>query len=1525
MKVLALLATLTGGLFAHPYIHLSTSRIYSPGEETEIRLETRDLDVIHFRLYAIEDPIDFFEAQKNMRSPRVRGKAKPVNFFHMLEGLGDRTKRNTRYLAREMMSKESRIGLRDYLGLPPLEKKEAETPERFGPSSIPRLEGYEVLREWSMGFEKKKKDKDDYYYYGRYHYETIDLEITKPGVYLVEAYYGTRVAYTPVVVSEMSVVTKQDPREVYVFAVNAEDGKPRRGAVVVVLSDTNRIATGRTDGKGLFHTSFDTTRLRVLVQDGDNFALLDKYYYYSDEKDQDGAIKVYLHTERPIYRPEQTVYFKGVVRRMRRGTYRTPAGDEVEVVVTDPEGNEIYRHTLASDSWGAFADSLIVPSSSRLGRYTLSATLEETYHSVQFRVEEYRKPSYKVEVELDAEQYVQGDTVKIEVAADYFFGAPVAKAETKLKIYRREHHRYYWYGTSYMDELAGKTDSQGRITFTYVTPKKDRNYRYTFEAQVRDESRRAESGEASAFVASSAVLVDLKPTRYVVEPGEKLEIDIHTHDILNKPVPGTVEIVVYRHYWDKEDKVLARRTMSVGKIGFTTFTFTPSQAGPYYVIAKAKDKQGNQSEEKRWFYSSERGGYYTWKTDRIQIIFDAETYEVGDWAEALVITPYENASIIASLEADNLYDVDIIELEGNTAMLRFKVRSEFVPNVFLSVCGIYEGEFFEHKEKMLVNRKARMLTVELVPERQRYEPGERAKLNVLVKDVRGKPIKADISLAVVDEALYSLAAEIAPSIEDYFYGERADQVATSSSVYYSFYGYERQYQMLSAAAADSVVLAAYKGREEPKVRKKFKDVAYWNAFVRTDGSGRAQVELIWPDNLTTWRATARAISMDTKVGESREKILVTKDLLVRIIPPRFVTERDSLLIPTIVHNYTRTSQEVKLSFSVKGLKLFDNTAHTDTIQPGSTFRVDWPVRCEVPGDVTLTAKAIGSSASDAMELTIPANPHGIERNLVISAFMPKPDQGISRTFSIPEEAELRTITGKLTLTPTLSSALFAGLSYLAKYPYGCVEQTMSCFFPDLVVADLIRDPKRGDPQLAAELPKMIAKGLAKLYGYQHSDGGWGWFEHDETMHFNTTYVMHGLLYATQLGYDVNPTVIRRGLEAINRMLRKDKDVATTDRAYMLYALSMAPDQDKEFIKAQLAALEKTQLDPYSQAFMALSYHEIGEDPKARQTLERLKQEAIADEEMVYWSGRVHIFARWQDDPVEITATTLRAFLAIYPSDGMIPKIIYWLLRERRGNHWKSSKDSALALLALAEFFKTTKDTSPRMEIEFLLNNRRIASYKISQYEILQFNRPLDLELSGVVHGENSLKIQKKGSGNLFTSLVFSYYSKEEGITAGGTELKIQREYYRLIPRVEKDRLVYDKKRLSGPVKVGEPLFVKLYVDCTENFEYVMIQDPIPAGFEVAKDNSRYPISGERYWWGYYDYESWGYMYSGREIHDDHTALFISRLWGGRRELSYVIEPYVPGVYHTMPAVVSLMYFPDKRGHSSEAVITVIEE
>lgn len=1539
-RFLLIVLALSGIAFAQrPFIYLSTPRIYQPGEETVVELEFGGVQQVHLRLYKVEKPMEFFAEQRNIRSPKPKVERKPANFFHMLEGVAERSRRNTRYLAREIIGQRARIAIRDFLLLPNMEEK-LPSPERLGPFSIPFLEGYPLLRQWTVDAPEDTTNNDDYYGYYGYEYEEMDLELAEPGVYLVEAFYGNYVAYAPVIVTEMSVVLKQDPEEVYVFAVNTSDGAPRARAKVLVLSDTLRMGAGRTDAKGAFATSFDSTRMRVLVEDGENFALLDKYYYsydyfYDYETDSYvyhrdlGNRKIYLHTERPIYRPGQRVYFKGTVRFKNRGIYKTPAKQRVAVAIHDNKGNELYTDTLETDDFGGFADSMMLPDDPSLGRYTLSAVLDSSRHSVQFRVEEYRKPEFTVDVETDNTAYVQGEAVKITVSADYFFGAPVVEGEVKLKVYRRQYNRYWYSYSDYVTVLSGTTDSEGKTVFTYNTPKDDKSYLYKFEAEVRDPSDRKQEAETNAFVASCGVLVTVRPARYVVEPGEEAEISITTEDIFRKPTRGKVQIEVYRRHWDKEKKeyvktVVSRKTIPVGSLGKATFTYVPKETGYYYVEARVSDDAGNESFHSRGFYVSQRGGYYYWgEADDVTIIFDKESYEVGEYAEALVIMPYENANFIASLESDRLYDVDVVKMDGNSSLLRFKVKREFVPNAYLSVCGVYDGDFFSARQEMKVTRREEILTIELKPDKDTYLPGERGYIDVTVKDSKGRPVKADLSIGVVDEAIYALASEIAPAIQDYFYAPRRNEVSTKSSVYFSFWGYERNYYRLFSARADSVVLAAYKGAEKPKIREIFKDMAYWNAFVRTDGQGKARVQITYPDNLTTWRVTARGITLDTKVGEARKKVLVTKDLLVRIVPPRFVTQRDSLVIPTIVHNYTRNTQEVELSFDVSGAQLLDSQAKTASIKPGGSFRADWPVRCAVPGDVVLTATALSAGDSDAMRLTIPCNPHGIERIIALSGFLPGSEENVTKNFTLPDETQIAHVTGKLTLTPTLGSGLFAGMRYLASYPYGCTEQTMSGFFPDLLIADLIRDPERGDSLLAAELPKMIEKGLAKLYGYQHSDGGWGWWRDDESMNFMTAYVMHGLLYARELDCEINPNVIDRGAQALKKFLKNRTITSTTERAYMTYVLAMAPGDHDQFVAGQLAKLEKEKPDAYSRALMSLAYLEMGETSKAENSLGKLKKLAQTEHggDMVYYSGRVRAVEYWTDDAVEVTATALRAFVAIAPNDTDVPKMVYWLLAKRRGNRWKSTKDTALALLALAEYLGTTSDQTPRMEVTFTLNDSRLGSYSITQKELMEFNEPLEFDLGNVRYGSNALKVRKSGPGNFFYSMVVTFYSTEEGIPEGGDEMRIHRRYYRLVPKVEDNRIIYDKVDLRGPVKVAEPVLVELRTDCERTFQYVMIKDPIPAGFEIVKDFKNYRIRDVSRWSGYYN---WRYSYSGREMHDDHMAFFYSWLYEGKY-IYYIIEPLVPGRYHTMPAEISLMYYPDRRGHSDEALITVLEK
>ena len=100
------------------------------------------------------------------------------------------------------------------------------------------------------------------------------------------------------------------------------------------------------------------------------------------------------------------------------------------------------------------------------------------------------------------------------------------------------------------------------------------------------------------------------------------------------------------------------------------------------------------------------------------------------------------------------------------------------------------------------------------------------------------------------------------------------------------------------------------------IRKEFLDTAYWNAEVRTDGEGRAQVTVDLPDNLTTWRVTGKGVTATTLVGESSTDIMTSKDLLIRAVAPRFFVQGDQAQLGAVVHN--NTAQALAVDVSLQG-------------------------------------------------------------------------------------------------------------------------------------------------------------------------------------------------------------------------------------------------------------------------------------------------------------------------------------------------------------------------------------------------------------------------------------------------------------------------------------------------------------------------------------------------------------------------------------------------------------------------------
>ena len=158
---------------------------------------------------------------------------------------------------------------------------------------------------------------------------------------------------------------------------------------------------------------------------------------------------------------------------------------------------------------------------------------------------------------------------------------------------------------------------------------------------------------------------------------------------------------------------------------------------------------------------------------------------------------------------------------------------------------------------------------------------------------------------------------------------------------------------------------------QPKVRKAFPDTAFWATDLVTDSAGHARAKVEFPDSLTTWRATARGATPDTKVGSATLKTIVRKNLILRLAVPRFFVQGDEMVISALVHNYLTNAKTARVSLDVTGLEVLEGATKDVQIPSRGEAKVDWRVRAKQVRSATVTGKALTDEESDALELDLP--------------------------------------------------------------------------------------------------------------------------------------------------------------------------------------------------------------------------------------------------------------------------------------------------------------------------------------------------------------------------------------------------------------------------------------------------------------------------------------------------------------------------------------------------------------------------
>src|SRR5256885_10414975 len=402
-----------------------------------------------------------------------------------------------------------------------------------------------------------------------------------------------------------------------------------------------------------------------------------------------------------------------------------------------------------------------------------------------------------------------------------------------------------------------------------------------------------------------------------------------------------------------------------------------------------------------------------------------------------------------------------IDAPGRSIVIDVAIDRRYEPNVYLDVSFVKDSDMYSQSQIIAVPARDKMLKLDIVPNKKEFKPRELASYTILARNEDGSPAaNTEVSLGIVDEAIYSIQAETAGNIKRDFYGKRYDEVQTSLAIHYTFTGYAGDKPADLAKNKSGYQLADFKNESsyaEPTIRREFKDPAFWQPDVVTGGDGKATVNFNLPDNLTTWRATARAVTADTHVGSGVQKTIARKDVIMRLEMPRFLTEGDTVTISGVVHNFLKSDKSTKISLDLNGAQMLDSPAQTVTIRANGEHRVDWRVQANQVGKLTLLAKALTDTESDAVEMSMEIVPHGLKQTAgSTTTFMQdQADQTIS--LDLPARADVQARNLRIEASPSIAGALFGALDYLTSFPYGCTEQTMSSFLPNIVVAQALKD------------------------------------------------------------------------------------------------------------------------------------------------------------------------------------------------------------------------------------------------------------------------------------------------------------------------------------------------------------------------------------------------------------------------------------------------------------------------------------
>lgn len=1279
-----------------------------------------------------------------------------------------------------------------------------------------------------------------------------------------------------------------------------------------------------------------------------------------------------LFTDRGLYRAGETVQIKGMMREKKFSDWTVPADRDAVLLVRDGRGTPILNESMRLSDYGSFDYSLKLDAAAPLGYYDINLSAPpdsagnegESYLNGYFRLEAFRAAEFSVRLRPDRKEIVLGDSAIAWVNASFLFGAPMAGSKLNCSAFldrgsfEPEGHPGYSFGPLYWDYseesgFSGRTiaqrpavlDAQGQYRFaTSVTAQGvDFPLNLSLTAEVQGPNNQFLAANDRIVVHPAGFYIGVKPATTFIEAAKPVTIEVIATAADGSLLAGKkAAIQIVKRQWNSVRKagvggryewiskavdtpVDSMVVTTASKPAVISYAFR--QAGVHILRALGRDEAGRQTVSEIYFYITGKE-YVAWQRqddDRIELVPDARGYKPGDVARVMVKSPFESAEALVTLEREGIVSQQIMHLEGSTPLIQVPIKVEHLPNVFISVILLkgrssnfifsQEGEdigrpaFKIGYANLPVDPGSQHLNVTVRTDREEYRPGEPVKISLEVKNAQGQPAAAEVTLAAVDKGILNLINYELPDPFDYFYGMRPLSVQTSETrlhvVEQRNYGQKGENRGGGGAENELMNL---------DVRKNFKSTAFWQPRLMVDGSGRAEVTFNLPDNLTTFKLMAVAQTLDAKFGRASSELKVNQPIMLLAALPRFARKGDLFEGGALVHNFSGQPGEGTLTVEAQGVELLDSDSSPFALKHGESKEIRFHFRARNPGTATFRFRCQMAGFSDGLERSIPIQAPTVKETV---ALYQKTEKDAAEKIQIPQNADRDLTNLEISLASTALSELSGSVEYLMFYPYECLEQRISRMLPIIIDTDLVEAfglTVKGDRNYR----EIVVQGLKEMKKFQTEEGGLSLWPDGRPWPYISAYGAYAMTMAKQAGYEVDEDLLSGVLNYLRGTLTGEisreaypyekRSWLATD-AFSLYVLSLNGQADAGYVERLYA--ERPNLPISARACLLKTIHLLNaSDPRQAQLAQDFINAIRVSPTSAYFEEDCGDMFWIFHSNVRATAQALQAMMEAGADFPMAEQVVAWLMMQRKDGHWLNTQENFYVLHALSSYFARYEKVEPQFSAQVRLAGKEVFAQTFAG-RLAKVERKV-IPLDQFAPKLADVAIKKQGAGMLYYGLRMNYYPlevadpREEGITVVKTMAPMK-----------------EGPAVDDVYQAGDLVKVILHVALTKERNYVVLEDPIPAGLEAVNTSfATTSAAVERAEEQAQDQQDWWYGFTHVERHDDRVLLFADWLPVGVHTYTYIARATTKGTFALPPTTAEEMYAPEVYGRTVSRKIRV---